>query len=117
MTSHRRLAALLLAAAPLLAGAECVTDRNGETRCPAPDTQCLKDLHGDWRCSPVGGGALLDRARVPVCGAGQCVTDIKGEVFCSLQPRGSAALDRYSEAVCTGGCAAASAQNCAALSR
>jgi hypothetical protein len=109
--------ALLLATAALPAAASCVTDHHGQTRCPPPDSQCLMDLHGEWRCSPSGGGVVYDRSRTPVCGAGACVTDVNGNVMCSVQSRGSAALDRYSQAVCTGGCVAASAQSCSALTR
>jgi hypothetical protein len=95
----------------------CVNDRYGSVQCPPPGGTCIKDLAGEVRCSRADGGILLDRYKVPVCGPGQCITDIKGEVFCSRVPKGSAALDRYGEAVCTEGCVNAAAQACTAPSR
>src|ERR1700716_504946 len=85
----------------------CVNDRYGNVQCPPPGGTCVKDLAGEVRCSPPDGGILLDRYKVPVCGLGQCVTDIKG----------SAALDRYGDAVCTEGCVSAAAQACTTPSR
>ena len=90
----------------------CVSDRYGNVQCPPPGGTCIKDLAGEVRCSPPDGGILLDRYKVPVCGPGQCVTDIKGDVFCSGVPKGSAALNRYGDAVCTEGCVSAAAQAC-----
>ncbi|TXC67004.1 hypothetical protein FSC37_18250 [Piscinibacter aquaticus] len=58
---------------------------------------------------------MLNRHGNPVCGTGRCVIDIHGEVMCSASPRGSAALDRYSKAVCTAGCATATANACTPL--
>ena len=90
----------------------CVSDRYGNVQCPPPGGTCVKDRVGEVRCSPTDGGIQLDRYQVPVCGPGQCVTDTKGEVFCSRVPKGSAALDRYGDAVCTEGCIGAAAQAC-----
>ena len=95
----------------------CVNDRYGSVQCPPPGGTCVKDLAGEVRCSQPDGGIQLDRYKVPVCGPGQCATDIKGEVFCSRVPKGSAALDRYGDAVCTEGCVSASAQACTTPSR
>lgn len=95
----------------------CVTSRSGETLCPAPDSKCAKDLYGDWHCSPPGGDVTLDRGRTPVCGPGQCVVDLRGDVYCSSSSRGAAALDRYSEASCAGGCVRAQAQACTRLAK
>jgi hypothetical protein len=95
----------------------CLNDRYGNVQCPPPGGTCVKDLAGEVRCSPADGGILLDRYKVPVCGPGQCITDIKGEVFCSRVPKGSAALDRYGDAVCTEGCVSAAAQACTTPSR
>ena len=95
----------------------CVNDRYGNVQCPPPGGTCIKDLAGEVRCSAADGGILLDRYKVPVCGPGQCVTDVKGEVFCSRVPKGSAALDRYGDAVCTEGCVGAAAQACTTPSR
>jgi hypothetical protein len=95
----------------------CVNDRYGNVQCPPPGGSCIKDRGGDIQCSPADGGVLLDRYQVPVCGPGQCVTDIKGEVFCSRVAKGSAAVDRYGEAVCTEGCIKAAAQACTTPSR
>jgi len=95
----------------------CLNDRYGNVQCPPPGGTCVKDLAGEVRCSPEEGGILLDRYKVPVCGPGQCITDIKGEVSCSRVPKGSAALDRYGEAVCIEGCVSAAAQACTTPSR
>ena len=95
----------------------CLNDRYGNVQCPPPGGTCVKDLAGEVRCCPEDGGILLDRYKVPVCGPGQCVTDVKGEVFCSRVPKGSAALDRYGDAVCTEGCVSAAAQACTTPSR
>ena len=91
---------------------ECVNDRFGNVQCPPPGGSCLKDYLGEVRCSPADGGISLDRYKKAVCGPGQCVVDLGGEVFCSRVPKGSAALSRYGEAVCTGGCVGASAEAC-----
>ena len=95
----------------------CVSDRYGNVQCPPPGGTCVKDLVGEVKCSPPDGGILIDRYQVPVCGPGQCVTDIKGEVYCSNVAKGSAALDRYGEAVCTEGCTKAAAQACTTPSK
>jgi|SRR5438477_9868198 len=95
----------------------CVNDRYGNVQCPPPGGSCVKDRYDDIRCSPADGGILLDRYEVPVCGPGQCVTDIKGEVHCSRVAKGSAALDRYGDAVCTDGCVGGAAQTCITPSR
>jgi len=96
---------------------DCLNDRYGNVQCPPPGGTCIKDFYGEVRCSPQDGGILLDRYKVPVCGPGQCIIDIKGEVFCSRVPKGSAALDRYGDAVCTEGCVSAAAQSCITPSR
>lgn len=123
MNPPRALLSLLAAAAlwaasacPALAQSECVTLRNGDTACPAPDSRCVKDRYGDWLCSQPGGDAKLDFHGDPVCGAGACVKDIQNQIMCSTQPRGSAALDRYNMAVCTGSCAVAT-RSCKTLTR
>ena len=95
----------------------CVTNRLGQTVCPPADSRCIANRYGDWTCSPPGGDARLNVNGEPVCGAGACITDINANVMCSTQPRGSAALDLYSRAVCTGGCAAATAAQCTPLTR
>jgi hypothetical protein len=46
-----------------------------------------------------------------------CLNDRFGEVRCSSAAKGSAALDRGGDAVCTEGCVAASAQACVTPSR
>ncbi len=99
------------------AEAHCVQDRYGNTLCPPPDSRCVADRYGDWHCSPEGGDAVLNRHGNPVCGVGRCVADINGELWCSTQFRGSAALDRYSKAVCSGNCEPASASACTQLKK
>ena len=89
-----------------------VADRYGNVQCPPPGGSCLKDIHDDVRCSPADGGIFLDRYKNAVCGPGQCIVDRLGEVMCSREARGSAALDRTGDAVCTGGCVRASADAC-----
>ena len=93
------------------------TTRTGETVCPAPDSRCQADRYGDWKCSAPGGDVTLDFHGNVVCGAGQCVKNINQEVMCSTQARGGAALDRYGQAVCAGGCALARADACTPLKR
>lgn len=104
-------------AASALGQTQCVTLRSGEVACPAPDTRCVKDRYGEWLCSGPGGDAVLNLNGDPVCGAGSCIKDINGQAMCSKEPRGSAALDRYSKAVCASGCAAATAQACKVLTK
>ena len=95
----------------------CLNDRYGNVQCPPPGGSCLLDLYGDVRCSPPDGGILLDRYKNPVCGPGQCIVDRFGEVRCSGVGKGSAALDRGGDAVCTEGCVAASLQACVTPSK
>jgi hypothetical protein len=95
----------------------CVNDRYGNVQCPPSGGSCLKDYLDEVRCSPADGGILLDRYKKAVCGPGQCIVDQAGDVFCSRAPKGSAALGRYGEAVCTEGCVRASAQACVVPSR
>ena len=95
----------------------CVADRYGNVQCPPPGGSCLKDIHDEVRCSPPDGGIFLDRYRNAVCGPGQCIVDRLGEVMCSREAKGSAALDRTGDAVCTGGCVRASAASCAKPSK
>lgn len=90
----------------------CVNDRYDNVQCPPPGGSCLKDYLGDVRCSPADGGISLDRYKNAVCGPGQCVVNGRGEVFCSRVPKGSAALGRHDEAVCTEGCVGALAEAC-----
>lgn len=101
--------------APASAQAECVRLIDGRTACPPADSKCVKDRYGDWYCSGPGGDAALNIHGNPVCGVGACVKDLHGELRCSTQPRGAAAMDITSKAVCTGGCDAASAARCAKL--
>lgn len=100
-----------------LAEARCIQDRYGDTICPSPNSRCVADRYGSWYCSAEGGDIVLNRHGNPVCGAGRCVTDINGEVWCSTQPKGSAALDRYSNAVCSASCAPASPGACTPLQK
>jgi hypothetical protein len=95
----------------------CLSDRYGSVQCPPAGGSCLKDRYGEIWCSPPDGGILFDRYEVAVCGPGQCVIDNRGEVFCSSVPRGSAALNRYGEAMCTEGCVGATARACTQPSR
>jgi hypothetical protein len=109
------VAVIILAAAPAHSQSVtpgCLNDRYGNVQCPPPGGSCLLDLYGDVRCSPPDGGILLDRYKKPVCGPGQCIVDRFGEVRCSGVAKGSAALDRGGDAVCTEGCVSASAQAC-----
>ena len=103
------LAGLLFAAS---AQAACVTDRYGNPVCPPAGGQCIMDRHGEPVCSGPDGSVRIDRGGDVACGRGDCVMDIHGEIMCSTEPRGSVALDRYREAVCTGGCQKASAAYC-----
>jgi hypothetical protein len=95
----------------------CVSDRYGNVQCPLPGGSCLTDYLGEVRCSPADGGILLDRYKKAVCGPGQCIVNRMGEVVCSRVPKGSAALDRNGEAVCTEGCVGALAEACIIPSR
>jgi hypothetical protein len=104
--------ALALSAAAQSTTPGCVADRYGNVQCPPPGGSCLKDIHDEVRCSPADGGIFLDRYKNAVCGPGQCIVDRLGEVMCSREARGSAALDRTGDAVCTGGCVRASADAC-----
>lgn len=63
---------------------------------------CLNDRYGNVQCPPPGGSCLLD---------------LYGEVRCSSAAKGSAALDRGGDAVCTEGCVAASAAACVTPSK
>lgn len=90
----------------------CINDRYGNPQCPPPGGRCLKDINGEIRCSPPDGGITLDRYRMPVCGAGQCIANRTGDIQCSSVAKGSAAIDRGGDVVCTGGCAPASASAC-----
>lgn len=98
----------------LAAGAQaaCITDRAGNPVCPPAGGQCILDRYGEPGCSGPDGSVQIDRAGDVVCGRGACLMDIHGEIMCSTEPRGSVALDRYREAVCTGGCEKASAAYC-----
>lgn len=95
----------------------CVSDRYGSVQCPLPGGSCVTDYLGEVRCSPADGGILLDRYGKAQCGPGQCIANRRGEVFCSSVPKGSAALGRDGEAVCTEGCVSASAEACVIPSR
>jgi hypothetical protein len=90
----------------------CVNDRYGNVQCPPPGGSCLRDYLDEVRCSPADGGILLDRYKKAVCGPGQCVVNRMGDVVCSRVPKGSAALSRDGEAVCTEGCVGALAEAC-----
>ncbi|MBG9390525.1 hypothetical protein [Caenimonas aquaedulcis] len=96
---------------------QCVRLMDGTTACPSAQSKCVKDRYGDWFCSARGGDARLDRYGEPVCGAGACVVDIHGEVQCSTESHGTAAIDITSRAVCTAGCARATAGQCRKLVR
>ncbi|RYF38458.1 MAG: hypothetical protein EOO25_17130 [Comamonadaceae bacterium] len=111
------LLALLVLAWPMAGQAQCVTTVRGETRCPPPDAKCITDRYSVLTCSAPGGSAVLDQHGQPVCGAGACVRDINNLVMCSTQPYGNAALDPGAKAVCTGGCALATAAQCKPLRR
>ena len=118
---HRFLVALIILGAASAHSQSvtpgCLNDRYGNVQCPPPGGSCLLDLYGDVRCSPPDGGILLDRYKNPVCGPGQCIVDRFGEVRCSGVGKGSAALDRAGDAVCTEGCVAASLQACVTPSK
>jgi hypothetical protein len=112
-TAFHRLAALaaaLLLAAPVQA--RCVRDMYGDTVCPPAGGRCATARWGDWACAGPGGDARLDRLGMPVCGVGRCVRDLQGDLMCSSEPWGSAALNRYKQAVCTGNCEPASLDLC-----
>lgn len=115
----RMLSLLIVAAAVLPADlyARCVTTRYGDTACFPAGSRCLKNRYGDWMCSAPGGDAALTLDGSTVCGTGRCVRNINGAILCSSEPRGSAALDRYGHAVCSGGCAPALADSCQPLIR
>ena len=119
---RRTFIALLAAAAaafalPSAAQTQCVTLLSGATACPPADSKCVKDRYGEWFCSGPGGDATLNINGNPVCGTGACVKDLNGEFQCSTQARGAAAMDITSKAVCTSGCAVASASQCTKLTR
>lgn len=109
------VALVALFAAPVKVDAMCVANRQGGVVCGPADSRCIVDHYGDWHCSASGGDAVLNRAGNPVCGVGRCVADLHGEVMCSREPRGGAALDRYSTAVCVSGCGPARAELCTPL--
>ena len=111
------LLVMLAGAAFGQAPAQCVTLRNGDTACPAAESRCVQNRYGDWMCSPSGGDAAININGDAVCGAGACVKDINGVVMCSVYARGAAALDRYSKAACTSGCAPATTQACKLLTK
>lgn len=102
---------------PMAGQAQCLTTLAAETLCPPPDSQCVLDRYRVWTCSKPGGSAVLDQHGAPVCGAGECVRDINNLVMCSTEPHGSAALNVYARAVCTGGCALATAGQCKPLKK
>ncbi|HEY0200588.1 MAG TPA: hypothetical protein VGC24_02725 [Burkholderiaceae bacterium] len=107
--------ALSLLATPhasLAANQSCTADRDGRLVCSAPDSVCANDQQGRVVCSAPGGGLEFDRYGAPVCGPGYCTKDQRGEVLCSSAARGSASVDRYGNAACTGSCVAARASLC-----
>jgi hypothetical protein len=111
---NRVLLAVMLSLAGLSSAAAqgCIQDRLGATVCPPPGGGCVRDAMGNVKCSQADGGILLNRFQEAVCGAGQCVSTPLGEVFCSKSPKGYASVDQLGQAVCTGGCAPASASAC-----
>lgn len=109
------LALSLLAVSAWADTARCLTDRYGQTLCPPADSRCVATRSGGWFCSGPGGGAALDAAGLPQCGAGRCVTDLQHRVMCSKETGGAAARDRYGQAVCTGGCTPGQAAMCRPL--
>jgi hypothetical protein len=118
MKSPQTLLLLLALALPAFGQTTgCVVNRQGQTVCPPADTRCVANRYGDWLCSPPGGDAVVDKYGEPVCGAGACITDINSVIMCSTQARGAAAVDLYAKAVCTGGCAPATAAQCTPLTR
>jgi hypothetical protein len=90
----------------------CTANREGKMVCPEPDASCKTDRTGEVVCSTAGGGIELNRYGDPICGPGYCAKDRRGDIFCSNQPRGAAALDRYGNAACAGECVAATPQHC-----
>lgn len=104
---------LLLYGVPVQANDKtCTPNREGKMVCPEPDASCKADRTGEIICSTAGGGIELNRYGDVVCGPGYCAKDRRGDIFCSNQPRGAAALDRYGNATCAGECVAATPQRC-----
>lgn len=111
--------ALALAAPPAVAQTrDCIRNLAGETLCPPPRTVCMTERDNpSIKCSPPDGGILGDRYGKAACGAGSCVANRYGDVVCSKSPAGAAAIALNGDAVCTGGCEAASAASCTTLSK
>jgi hypothetical protein len=63
-------------------------------------------------CSTPGGGILLDRHGVAMCGPGYCIRDKRGDAWCSTSPRGGAATDSNGRAHCTDSCVRGSNEVC-----
>lgn len=104
-------------AGPGLAFAQCLNLRNGELACPPAEARCVKDRYDYWFCSATGGDARLDRYGNPACGAGACVKDSRGDLYCSIEPRGNAALDSSGNAVCSSRCVQATGSACRLLTK
>lgn len=96
----------------------CITNIRGETVCPPARTVCMQDRDTpEIKCSPRDGGIAHDFYGKASCGPGSCIRDMAGKVMCSRTPGGAAAINMYSEAVCTDGCVPGSASMCSMLSK
>jgi hypothetical protein len=109
-------AGALLTVASLAAIAQgdtsCKTGSDNRMVCPPPDGTCMVDRTGTVVCSNSGGGIAVDRYGEAVCGPGNCAKDLRGDLYCSDAPRGSAAIDTYGNAACSGSCVRASREAC-----
>jgi hypothetical protein len=108
----RILAALLLGVAVTAAAdnSNCIKNDRGELVCGRGE--CAADQYKKVFCAKAGGGAVKDRFGNVVCGVGYCAKGGDNEIKCSKEAGGSAAVDRYKEVKCTGGCEPAAAARC-----
>ncbi len=96
----------------------CITNIRGETVCPPARTVCLQDRDTtEIKCSTRDGGIAHDFYGKASCGPGSCIRDMGGKVSCSRTPGGAAAINMYSEAVCTDGCVPGNPALCTTLSK
>ena len=69
-------------------------------------------MTGEIACSPPFGGIVRTLDGRMLCGPGKCMISAFGQAFCSTEMYGSATINSFGEPVCTGGCVAASAEEC-----
>ncbi len=90
----------------------CVTNAHGKVVCPPAAGTCLITITGEIACLPPFGGIVKTFDGKILCGPGKCLITAFGQAFCSAEMYGSATVNAYGGAVCTGGCVPASAEVC-----